>query len=270
MRLRLLLGLLAWTSSADALSASVGSLQPTVVPATPVLATSSKALKPTPAAARFAFLAGWTDVMTFTRHNMYVNMLTGNTINLAMSLASLRWLDFGFFSAIVLSYAGFFAVLRNLIAAQKAGSAQRFAVWTAAPAVLLLFVLTDLALARTGGSRWAMALLAGGCGLVNSACAETTGTITSMVTGHIQGIARVLADAQRGAADAASRRVARQSLFVVASFAAGVAGGTAFATGGVAARLMPAAVSLPAFSSLGVAYACILVLQDRAQRRLTQ
>ena len=189
--------------------------------------------------------------------------MTGNTINCAISLASCKIMDVGFYSTVIFAYFCGFAALRHIVAVQKA-STGRFATRTVAPAVMLLFALTDVVLLRTDGSRWAMALVATATGLINAACTETTATgPLTMMTGHMQTMARVLSDAQRGVADAAAFKVARGSCLVLSCFTAGVMSGT-FASGGAVRRLMPLRLTVPAFTALGAAYGAMLMLHGRS------
>ena len=51
-----------------------------------------------------AFLAGVCDVICYRRHGCYANMLTGNTIQAANALSTLRLADMGFFLSILGSY----------------------------------------------------------------------------------------------------------------------------------------------------------------------
>ena len=205
--------------------------------------------------AGFAYLAGVADTVTYHRHNMYANMMTGNTINFAYSLGSGLWLDCFFYISIILSYVGGIAAFRRVDLRRE------YALSTVAPLVLVLFTLTDIITLRSGGSRWAMLCVVSASGLVNAACADATGTITAMLTGHCQKLGNFVTDAVSGAANYADGVAARKSLFVMAIFAFGVASGAAFE------RLVPLAIRsafpIPAYSVLGVAYAAMLVLNDR-------
>ena len=113
-------------------------------------------------------------------------------------------------------------------------------------------------------------LCALGSGIVNSVSAEATGTITCMVTGHMQKLGNYASDllAFSGSKppSAAQTAGAVQSLRVLALFASGTAcAALALGGGPSAAALMPG--SVPVFSALGLAYAMALFLHDRPARR---
>ena len=213
----------------------------------------------TATAARIAFLHGCLDVATFNGHNMFCNKMTGHTYNLFFALSTLSLADAAFAFAVLLSYVSGVGALRRL--GSLRGSKPLSTV--AAPTALALLLLADVMLAHTGGSRWAMALVAAASGVVSSACIAMTGSITAMVTGHMQVVSNALADALGGGSAPAMTKPMRTSLIVIGSFGAGVASSAVLA----ARRLLPPIIALPTFSVIGVAYALALVLHDRPLRR---
>ena len=218
-------------------------------------------------AAGLSFAAGVTDVVTFRQFGCFGNMMTGNSVQLASALGLQRWLDVCFSGSLLLAYCAGIGLYR-VIDVKKRG--RRFTTSIFAPAVFALFVLTDVVLGVGRGTRWALPLLAGGCGIVNAASSEVTGSITTMMTGHLQKLSNFAADsiALGQSLSAAQRAAAATSIRVVACFLVGIV----TATGAIAVlgALRPTAaacalrpVGLPVFAAMGSLYAAMLVAYDR-------
>ncbi|KAL1522924.1 hypothetical protein AB1Y20_017889 [Prymnesium parvum] len=192
-----------------------------------------------------AFLAGVSDVLCFSKFGCYANMMTGNVISTVASLAALRWRDATFFAAAVLNYVLGFGLFRCL----DRRSSRRYAIGAAAVIVFTLFSLCEVLLLLQPRRRWQMVLLAFAFGLINAVSSETTGVVTSMVTGHLQKLSNALADFVDGQAVSSA-----PSLTVLCSFVAGIAFGS------TSSYFLTVSRRLPLISGLGVAYTSLLWL----------
>lgn len=201
-----------------------------------------------------AFMAGVTDVACFSRFSSYCNMMSGTTIQLAASLGALNALDALYYAGVLLCFVAGVGGYRVVDLRRQ----RRLTPSAVAPAVLLLFIASDVLLGRPRLSRVALYTLATACGLINAVSSEVTGTITSMVTGHVQRLSNALVDwAAPGELASATRAAASRSLRVLATFILGVVAGVrVFGTFG---KPLPTYC----FTSLGLIYAAMLTLHDR-------
>ena len=224
----------------------------------------------------FAFVAGWLDVFCFHAYGCYSTMLTGNTIAMGSALVGSRLGDAAFYAALIALHMGgvvFFRLVdgraRPLGATKRARGLSSTRV--AALAVLALFMAADALAAaatttRAAASRWPVLLLGFGGGIVNCVSSDKTGTVTCMVTVHMQRLAVHLVDAlsprSGGAVSSAQHTAAIVSAGAVAAFFAGVAcGAAALGAAATGASNSPAAL-LTKFTVAGVAYAALMFLHD--------
>ena len=133
---------------------------------------TEKAAQPADVTSGLAFLAGVADVLCYSQHTCYANMMTGNTIWAASSLARLQWADAAFYTSLVATYLLGFAGYRAM-GMRERGSGERLV----APAVLALFVLRDVTALLLPRARWHVLLLTFGFSLVNALSAEALGTV---------------------------------------------------------------------------------------------
>lgn len=203
-----------------------------------------------------AFLAGSSDVVCFRRFGAYANMMTGNTISFALAIGTLQFVDALFFFSVVLAHAVGVGLYRVVDVKRKG----RFTASIFAPVVAVSFAASEIA----PGTRFAMLPLAMASGVVNAVSSEQTGVITSMVTGHMQKLTNFVTDALTAAAGAtdATWRSGITSLGVVLAFFSGCA--TAALLSLPRMQTVPA---LPLSSAMGLAYALLLLLFDRAAWR---
>ena len=243
-----------------------------------------------------AFLAGVCDVICYRRHGCYANMLTGNTIQAANALSTLRLADMAFFLSILGSYMVGFGAYRavdrsvqehnsNVVEvngnADRAENPRRKRLVTpavVAPVIMSLFTLYDMLVIKTGAGRWTVPILVVGSAMINSAGLESTGAVCNMMTGNFGKTANFLTDCTLhkflgGPEPSADlKKGARKSGKIIGSFFAGVALTGAMIAGGeqLLARIpfvgIDAALtiaSLPHFTMLGAAYATLLLLYSR-------
>lgn len=243
-----------------------------------------------------AFLAGVCDVICYRRHGCYANMLTGNTIQAANALSTLRFADMAFFLSILGSYMVGFGAYRavdrsvqehnsNVVEvngnADSAENPRRKRLVTpavVAPVIMSLFTLYDILVFKTGAGRWVVPILVIGSAMINSAGLESTGAVCNMMTGNFGKTANFLTDCTLhkflgGPEPSADlKKGARKSGKIIGSFFAGVALTGAMIAGGeqLLARIpfvgIDAALtiaSLPHFTMLGAAYATLLLLYSR-------
>lgn len=243
-----------------------------------------------------AFLAGVCDVICYRRHGCYANMLTGNTIQAANALSTLRLADMAFFLSMMGSYMVGFGAYRavdrsvqehnsNVVEvngnADSAENPRRKRLVTpavVAPVIMSLFTLYDVLVIKTGAGRWTVPILVVGSAMINSAGLESTGAVCNMMTGNFGKTANYLTDytlhkflgGPEPSADL--KKGARKSGKIIGSFFAGVALTGAMIAGGeqLLARIpfvsIDAAItiaSLPHFTILGAAYATLLLLYSR-------
>ena len=243
-----------------------------------------------------AFLAGVCDVICYRRHGCYANMLTGNAIQAANALSTLRLADMAFFLSILGSYMVGFGAYRavdrsvqehnsNVVEANgnadSAENPRRKRLVTpavVAPVIMSLFTLYDMLVIKTGAGRWTVPILVVGSAMINSAGLESTGAVCNMMTGNFGKTANFLTDCTLhkflgGPEPSADlKKGARKSGKIIGSFFAGVALTGAMIAGGeqLLARIpfvgIDAALtiaSLPHFTMLGAAYATLLLLYSR-------
>ena len=238
-----------------------------------------------------AFLAGVCDVICYRRHGCYANMLTGNTIQAANALSTLRLADVAFFLSILGSYMFGFGAYRavdrsvqehnsNVVGVNNDNPRRRRLVTPAvvAPVIMSLFALYDMLALRAGAGRWTVPILTVGSAMINSAGLESTGAVCNMMTGNIGKAANYITDLTLhkilgGLEPSAElKRGARKSGKIIGSFFAGVTLTGAMIAGGegLLARIpfvgVDAALTiarLPHFTVLGAAYATLLLLYSR-------
>ena len=243
-----------------------------------------------------AFLAGVCDVICYRRHGCYANMLTGNTIQAANALSTLRLADMAFFLSILGSYMVGFGAYRAVDrsvqghnsnvegvtgAINGSGNPRRKRLVTpavVAPVIMSLFTLYDMLVIKTGAGRWTVPILVVGSAMINSAGLESTGAVCNMMTGNFGKTANFITDFTLhkilgGPEPSAElKKGARKSGKIIGSFFAGVALTGAMITGGerLLARIpllgIDAALTiarLPHFTILGAAYATLLLLYSR-------
>ena len=245
-----------------------------------------------------AFLAGVCDVICYRRHGCYANMLTGNTIQAANALSTLRLADMAFFLSILGSYMVGFGAYRavdrsvqeynsnvvvevngNADSAENPRRRKRLVTpAVVAPVIMSLFTLYDMLVIKTGAGRWTVPILVVGSAMINSSGLESTGAVCNMMTGNFGKTANFLTDyalykflgGPEPSADL--KRGARKSGKIIGSFFAGVALTGAMITGGeqllagipfVGADAALTIASLPHFTILGAAYATLLLLYSR-------
>ena len=237
-----------------------------------------------------AFLAGVCDVICYRRHGCYANMLTGNTIQAANALSTLRLADMGFFLSILGSYMIGFGAYRAVDRSVQehnsntpegsGGSMRRKRLVTPAvlaPVIITLFALYDMLAVKSIAGRWAMPILVFGSAMINSAGLESTGAVCNMMTGNFGKTANYITDLTLhkflGGPEPSPdlRKGALRSGKIIFSFFSGVALTGAVITGGdrLLTRLPFVGIDaltiarLPHFTILGAAYATLLLLYSR-------
>ena len=240
-----------------------------------------------------AFLAGVCDVICYRRHGCYANMLTGNTIQAANALSTLRLTDMGFFLSILGSYMIGFGAYRavdrcvqehnsnTLVELEVGGGSMRrkrlVTPAVLAPVIITLFALYDMLAVKSIAGRWAIQPLVIGSAMINSAGFESTGAVCNMMTGNFGKTANYITDLTHhkllGGPEPSPelRKGARRSGKIIGSFFSGVALTGAIITGGdrLLARLPFVGIDaltiarLPHFTILGAIYATLLLLYSR-------
>lgn len=200
-----------------------------------------------------AFLSGWVDAVTFLHYKAYATMLTGTAINLMGALVHQRMKDAFFFVLICVGYVGGVCLHRG----HEAKRGRPETTKMVAPAVLALFVSTDVLTHYFNGARWPIINIATAFGIINIQSGISTGAITCMLTGHIQRITAYVSEVVTGGAaglKGAPKEALVTSTKILLYFCAGVAGCTA------AVRYVPMSIQLkvPRFSVLGAAYFLLL------------
>mmetsp|Transcript_104463 Transcript_104463/g.294422 ORF Transcript_104463/g.294422 Transcript_104463/m.294422 type:complete len:318 (+) Transcript_104463:64-1017(+) len=205
--------------------------------------------------AGLAFLAGWADVVCYMRCHCYGIMMTGNTIAMAAAVAHLRLADVAFFSSMLLAYVGGVA----LFGRAQCYIRHRPSTGVIAAALLLLFASSDLLALCCPGSRWYMSLVAFGLAIINALSSTATGTITCLVTGHLQRLGGCLGEYFGSGLNEKQKSSSVISLVVLGMLCAGVACGT------LAVYYSPCAALrglFSRFSFLGFLYTVLLALHD--------
>ena len=239
-----------------------------------------------------AFLAGVCDVICYRRHGCYANMLTGNTIQAANALSTLRLTDMGFFLSILGSYMIGFGAYRavdrcvqehnsNTLELEVGGGSMRrkrlVTPAVLAPVIITLFALYDMLAVKSIAGRYSMVILVVGSAMINSAGFESTGAVCNMMTGNFGKTANYITDLTHhkflGGPEPSPelRKGARRSVKIIGSFFSGVALTGAIITGGdrLLARLPFVGIDaltiarLPHFTILGAIYATLLLLYSR-------
>lgn len=123
-----------------------------------------------------AFMSGVTDVACFGRFGSFCNMMTGNTFQLSVALASLKVVDVLYYSTVLLCFVSGVGAYRVVDVQRR----RRLTPSAIAPAVLALFCVGDVLQGHVRCARCALFPLALACGIVNAASSEVTGTITTM------------------------------------------------------------------------------------------
>lgn len=223
------------------------------------LRATSVAAQATPAArvtkndlivSSLAFAAGVADVLTTRQFGCFLNMMTGMTMKMSLSLVAKAWADVAYFTVLFASYFSAFALYRVVERRSKAAPQPIALGRLFAPLVALCMVAADVMSWAQPGTKWAAVSLALGFGLVNAVATESTGAITCMITGHLQRLTSQAVDRCAGPIGAAQASKAATSIFVVAMFAAGVAAGAAF---------LPTTLGTVCFSPLALVYFAALI-----------
>lgn len=207
-----------------------------------------------------AFVAGWYDVVCFKQYKAYANMMTGNTLQLAMKLGGGDRADVPLLAAAVLHFSVGFSGYKYLDTRMKG----RGSCTAVAPLVLALFTLADLARRRYPNTKYHMLLLAVAGGIVNSVSAEKAKLVTNMMTGHMQKMGTDLADHLSKGTSESQRTSSLLSARIIATFCSGVAIGAAAYNIKHDVR----ALSSHKFTIVGGVYAAVLLLHEmQASRR---
>lgn len=206
-----------------------------------------------------AFVAGWYDVVCFKHYKAYANMMTGNTLQLAMKVGGGDRADVPLLAAAVLHFSAGFSAFKILDMRMKG----RSSCTAVAPLVLALFALADAMRARFPKSKWHMLLLAVAGGIVNSISAEKAKLVTNMMTGHMQKVSGDFADLLCKGMTKEQRMSAWQSMRIVATFCAGVSVGAAAYN--VEHKMV--LLSRRRFTIVGAVYAALLVLHELPRKR---
>lgn len=237
------------------------STDPPVIATPPHRALSVRVSKKAALINGMAFTVGWANVLCLLQYESFGTMMTGNTMFLAQNLVLGHWVSVGFYASLIASFCIGQSIFRAIDLRLPAGRAATFV----APLALLLAVLQDvLALMHPSTARWHLALLSCILGMVCGLANEIDGVVVNMVTGHIQKIANMLFDFVTSTHLDATRSAAlKTSSAVLASFFAGVCGGTLAVEGRAYASSQ---VFVPMFTPLGLAFAGLLCLHDHHVR----
>lgn len=232
-----------------------------------------------------AFLAGISDVICHRRHGCFANMMTGNTIQAANALSTLRWADMAFHLCLLGSYMVGFGIYRAVDWTsqqhyeRQRGKKRRMTPEIVAPIVFTIFAMYD-ALACTTSRRWTVPVLVAGSAMVNAAGLESTGSVTNMMTGNLQKISNYVADCTLHRllggpkASAELKKGASTSARIAASFFGGIVmtsaamkrGGTILSKSlGLEASVLSGIAQLPHFTIIGASYALLLILHSRSR-----
>lgn len=150
------------------------------------------------------------DVVCANRYDFFGNMVTGNSIRLALSLADAKWSTAVYFAAIVSGYMTGGTVFASIDwylnqhhrDDTKAVQSMR-ALSAMAPASLIAFGLVDILRLVLHDPKWVLPLLAIGFGMINAAVLDATSIVANAVTGHFTKIGVGLANvALRGGSPA--------------------------------------------------------------------
>lgn len=205
-----------------------------------------------------AFLTGTIDTVVYRRFNCYVNMMTGNTIKFAMSLAESRWTDALFHVSLITSYVvgvGIFRCIDIKVRHGKEKGPSNQLLPTVAPLILCLFVLADVVSHVVGdNTRLHAPLLSIGFGIMNAASADATGgTILYAMTGHLSRIGKTYVDYLLLGKTKCFKSF-KSHLRIVCCFAAGI---------GISAKaaqyLIPLGFHLPMATTAGIIYTALFL-----------
>uniref|UniRef100_A0A7S2UH02 DUF1275 domain-containing protein n=1 Tax=Attheya septentrionalis TaxID=420275 RepID=A0A7S2UH02_9STRA len=147
-------------------------------------------------------LAAIADVLCYYRFEAFAAMMTGNTINLSISIGERRYRDAAWRGSLIFSYSMgliFFRYLdvrcRDRWTYQGKGRGSASTASAIAPIILTLFGLHDLlALGKGPDFRNHVPLIAVGFGILNAASTEIGLAPSCFMTGHITKVATGLAD----------------------------------------------------------------------------
>ena len=189
-------------------------------------------------------------------------MLTGNTMQLGMALASgtgpAQVRQVAFYTSVICSYLVGTAVFRRTDL-----SLRKKTLPVCGILVACLFILGDWVhyCAGAGGARWIpMMLFAGAFGVTNSLGTEVSGTLTFVVTGHLtklvnEGVDRWSRTAGRTKWSQAQSTAAVQNAAICGGFLAGAAFATTLLRRGLLERF-------GVFSVIGVLHAILWLAHD--------
>ncbi len=189
--------------------------------------TSTKLSQKTVFCMSMAFLTGWVDTVSYRRYNCFVNMMTGNTIRFATSLAESRWVDALFYMSLIVTYVFGVAIFRaielTLLRYEKeAEEIQQQLVLVVAPLIVSLFLFADVMSHFVRNERIHAPILSLGFGIMNAASAGATGgTVLYAMTGHMNRCGKCLVDYLM-LSKAKCYMSFKSHLRIVTSFAAGI------------------------------------------------
>jgi uncharacterized membrane protein YoaK (UPF0700 family) len=203
-----------------------------------------------------AILTGYADVALFLRFQSFATMMTGNGLWLCKAMVEQRHRDALYYTSVIFSYVVGLTIFRKTDLTLK----QR-TMPVCAGLVAALFVLSDVALIRSGGNKWIpMMLLAAGFGIINSVGTEVAGTLTNVVTGHLTKLTHQVVDRlfsrQR---KPINQPVLMQNLTVTFGFLAGAFLACLVRRNSFLPRTFPYE-----WSVLGILYGLLFVWQDMA------
>lgn len=210
-------------------------------------------------------LGGFTDILIFRKFKCYANMHTGTSLKLVQGAAYGRSIDMIFYASMVMSYMIGFTIYRiveqvlvyNVPEVDSDDANRNFTPVILAPFIFASFALFDFLCHRFPlgtACRWFLPLVAAGSALINAAALDLTGTVTVMLTGHLQMISTYVSNVFVNVlfnGKKPSRVKALESASIILSFALGA--GLSYAYG-----FQPALKRLPVFALLGFAYALLL------------
>ena len=207
-----------------------------------------------------AFLTGWVDTVCYRRYNCFVNMMTGNTIRFATSLAESQWVDALFHMTLIATYVvgvGIFRAIDLTLRYEKeAKESEHHLLVVVAPLIVSLFMLADVVSHFVRNDRIHAPILSLGFGIMNAASADATGgTMLYAMTGHINRCGKCLVDYVM-LSKVRCYKSFKSHLRIVSSFAAGIA-----LSGMAAQHLLPrmSGFQPPMATMVGVFFAALFV-----------
>jgi uncharacterized membrane protein YoaK (UPF0700 family) len=146
-----------------------------------------------------AFITGCVDTVSYHRYKCYVNMMTGNVVRFATSVAESQWADALFHISLITSYVvgvGLFRIIEwNMRDIKATDESNHELLVVVAPLIVTLFILADVVAHFVANERKHAPILSLGFGIINAASGDATGgTILYAMTGHINRMGRTLVD----------------------------------------------------------------------------